>query len=1009
MAPSGHARRVALHPLLASPLLALLALALLAVAAPSARAQVGDVTGTIRNGETQEPLDYANVVVRAVSDGAQWGVMSLGGGRFFLRSLPAGKYVLKILYLGYKPVEQEITVETGKSLELAFNLEVTIVKTFEEFVVEGQAVMVAVKDTEFSQTIKSEDLTDYAIDTVEEAVARQAGVVSRAGELHVRGGRSGEVSFRIDGVAVDDPIGGGNVSVGTFAVANINTVTGGQDPEYGNALSGVVDITTKEGGDKFEGGAEFVTDDFGRQDRTYTNFDQFEFGFGGPTPNKKLTYFLSGQLRFSDQENYNRAYRVEHKVQLFGIDLFKFRRRQFNDVRASGKMAYTFSERLKLTAEYTLNYTRSEVFAPNWDVQGFRRELVILPEIEQTSSGYRFTGRFQRVDYGPWVDRMQQMAYPVIVTDEFNERHAVPILEVRNVSGSRVLVAAQPVFQGAKNPLGSKERPGYSTVKADSAYVPFNSANNGPQVRNVSNQAKLVLRHALDEETFYTLKLARLQFLNKGSVLDFLQPYQFNQGGVPSPSLFQGTVPQYLAGSDYYSDPQHPLFVTTSDYPIYNDANSLQWSMRFDVTSSRYSGHKLKAGVQTTYNDLQQISLFNPAIERQNRFSGEWSQGGNRNIFHTYNPEASFYMQDRWEYEGMVISGGFRWDLFSPGSAAKITVDNEDVNRNVARFKSQFSPRLGFAFPITDRDGFHFHYGRFIQFPDRSVLFASQDPIGNLGTLGNPNLESELTISYQAGVKHQFSDYVAGQVAIYNKDIYGLIAATQVTDQTTGNTLARYINKAYANARGIEFTLERRFADRWGFDVTYTYSFADGVASSQEFGSNPDGLQFLPNQELPLDWDRRHSLNMSLRLAEPDQWAASLLFSYGAGFPWTPNFRFEKRQDPLLENSRRLPSEYSLDLQAERHVNVYGQKLTLYLQGFNLINQDVVVNIAPAIFPGTIDGTPAYTSYLTETGKYGGAYLQDVDGDQIDDFTPVNDPRVFDQHRLFRIGVGWQF
>jgi len=48
-------------------------------------------------------------------------------------------------------------------------------------------------------------------------------------------------------------------------------------------------------------------------------------------------------------------------------------------------------------------------------------------------------------------------------------------------------------------------------------------------------------------------------------------------------------------------------------------------------------------------------------------------------------------------------------------------------------------------------------------------------------------------------------------------------------------------------------------------------------------------------------------------------------------------------------------------------------------------------------------------AYLTETGKYGNAYLQDVDGDNIDDFVPLNDPRVFSQHRLFRVGIGWQF
>ena len=38
-----------------------------------------------------------------------------------------------------------------------------------------------------------------------------------------------------------------------------------------------------------------------------------------------------------------------------------------------------------------------------------------------------------------------------------------------------------------------------------------------------------------------------------------------------------------------------------------------------------------------------------------------------------------------------------------------------------------------------------------------------------------------------------------------------------------------------------------------------------------------------------------------------------------------------------------------------------------------------------------------------------GAYLQDQDGDNYDEFIPINDPRVFGQHRLFRIGIGWMF
>jgi outer membrane receptor protein involved in Fe transport len=977
----------------------------------SASAQgFGDVKGVVRNVETGETLDYANVVLKDVSNPSKvWGGMTIGGGLYFLRGIPAGEYTIATLYLGFKKIELPVTVTVGQTKTVDFDLEVTVVKTFDEFVIEGSSIMVEVKDSETSYTIGSEDLTDYAVDTVEEAVSRQAGIVSRNGELHVRGGRSGEISFRIDGVAVDDPLGGGAISVSTFSVANIQTVTGGQDPEYGNALSGVVNIETKEGNpDKFELAARFTTDDFGRQDRTFTNYDRLEVGFGGPSFVDKLTYFISGDLRFADQENVSSADRPETTVELFGQDIFKFRRRQVNDLKGSMKLAYTFDQDHKITAEFIGSYTRTEAFLPNWNVQGYTRQLVRLPLLEDGSDGIEFGGRYGTFYYGPWVDNLSSMAVtrPVLSPGtSSSQRQPMPTIELRDIRGEMRLAIAQPVFVGARYNRGL-----FSTEEEDSSYVAFNAANQGPQNTAFSSQSKIVWRQTINDDTFYEFKVARLEFDNLQTVSDNKLPVDYLHGGIDSPGPFGGLSQQYDTNLDYTTDEDNPFFVTDgSDWAVYNDQNTKQYSMRFDLTSNRYDGHKMKMGVRIDYNDLSRRLLSSPGIDTINRFTGAVQQGAARNIFHSYNPEASFYMQDRWEYEGMVINGGFRWDMFSPGSSGLITLESEELDTNVFKYKHQFSPRLGFAFPITERDGFNFHYGRFVQFPGRDVLFASQDPVGNNLTLGNPNLDEMTTIQYQSGIKHQFNDFLAMQFAVYNRDIFGLVSAVEITDEATGNTLNRYINRAYGNSRGVELTLERRFHKRWAFDIAYTYAFADGVASSQQFGTNPNGLEFLPNQELPLDWDQRHSVAMQLRLAEQGAWGASLVFDYGSGFPWTPFFRFDRRQDPLLENSSRLPAEYDLRIQAERNVNVYGQSLTLYLQGLNLLNQDAVARIQPGLAPGSNLATNAGFSYLTETGKFGGAYLADVDGDANDDFVPINDPRVFSQHRLFRVGLGWRF
>ncbi len=964
----------------------------------------GTIKGVIRDSETGELLDYANILIQ----GTTRGTMSLGGGVFYFQGMPPGDYTIRVLYLGYAPEDQTVTVHSGTTSELVFNLQVVIVETLGTFDVEAEQYMVDVTSAKAEQKFSGEKFQDYAIDSVDDALARQAGIVMRAGEIYVRGGRSGEVSMRIDDVPVDDPLGGRALQVSTLAVEALNTVTGGLDAEYGNAMSGVVNITTKTGGDHFEGGLRYMTDYFGRQDRTYTNYDRFEYGFGGPTPISKLTYYLAGDVIFTDGENTSVAHRPEYKVNIGDMTLFKYRRRQNNSAKGSGKLAYTFTDAMKMTAEYSYSTSSNEFYAPNWSVSGYAKRILYMPQVQRFrgDDSYLNINRAIPVFYGPWFQQIQTRSRPAVVIDVRSSsyiRQTLPIMEVRAVDGRTYTVIAQPLFDGSRYPYST-----FSTVQEDSSFTWFNAADNRGTTNRVQQLGKVVLRHNLTDETFYTLKLSVLAMDLKFTVND-KDPWEFNHGGIWSPGVFWGEAPIYLRNIDYYSDPLNPLFVTTSDYPQYQEEYSRQYVMRFDLASSRWEGHLIKTGLQILYNDLEQFALANPAIERQNRFTGEYTLGSNRNVFHTYNPEASWYIQDRWEYEGMVVNYGFRWDMFSPGSAAEIMLQNEDVDRNVIKYKTQFSPRLGFAFPITERDGFHFHYGRFIQFPSRDILFASQDPLGGNAVLGNPNLKAETTIAYQAGIQHQFTDYLAGTFNLYSRDIYDLISATTVTDQETGNTLARYTNKAYASARGIEFTLNKRFSNNFQFDIAYTFSYADGVASEQEFGSNPEGLEFLPNQELPLNWDQRHTFNLDLAIQEPGAWAGSFSFTYGSGLPWTPNDRYARRQDPLLENSRRHPATFTLNVQFQRHVNFYGQKLAFYLQGFNLINQDQIFNESPGIFPGMVNAQAGYVSYLTETGKYGGAYLQDANGDTEDEFIPIQDPRVFDQHRLFRLGIGWTF
>ena len=992
----------------------------------AALAQVpGTVRGVVVNADTGQPLAFGNVVV----EGTQFGAMTLEDGSFNF-VLPAGTYNLIISFMGFEKYKYEGVVVVGEStVQLSIEMTPSVALEMETVIVEMEGPAVDVKSSEVKKTKDSEDLNAFAVDNVQEAMALEAGITMKGGELFVRGGRSGEVSTMIDGVPVNDPLGGA-VSVSNVAIAEAEAVIGGMDAEYGNAQSAVFNITTREGGGEIEGTVRYTTDDYGRQDKTYTNYDRIAFGIGGPLLQDDFRWFLSGEGVWSDGENLTLDRRDEWTA-LGGF--VKWKDRASSSFNLQNKITWRVSPKLKLNLESNANWSGNDPYIHNWNQEGYVDRLHLFERLElsgETIDGvenfYYVARGTLPVKHGPWYDseylpnkQRQEMGEPSNfrkVLLKYKPSGAVaPIYEVVDAmlvksawTETEFLVLTDELFDGFMDTLSR-----WSYVRDDSSQTYYNSAEHTTSSDNFSNSVKIIGIHNISEKVFYKLAFTRLDFKRHSSV-NGKDPAEYDTAGLPA-TLHNGATQRSITGRIFYSDPDNPFLASAYDYPTYFDRHSISYIVKFDLQSNRWAGHRVKTGVLAQFNDMQNEQITFPGQERiivddqTGRVLGT-GQGLSANTFHNYAPLAAFYAQDRWEYQGMVVNGGMRYDLFSPGNGVEILLRAEGVDPTIVRYKQSLSPRLGLAFPITDRDVFHFHYGRFIQAPSNNDLFQTQDPNSGQNVLGNPDLDPETTISYQAGVKHQFSEHVVGDFAIFYKDIYNLITTTAAQDTVSGTQFFRYINRAYASARGLEVTLARNFANNYGGQIAYTFSYADGVASDAEFGANSAaGLTHLPTKELPLNWDERHSLSVSLRLADPGSWGGSIIYSFGSGFPYTPQYRYVRRQDPDLENSERYPATHSLSLQAEKYFNIWGQDLTLFFDGRNLLDQDQIAAHNPGIFPGLRYATASYTTYLTETGEYGGAYLTDADGDGEDEYHPVNDPRVYSPHRIFRIGFGFEF
>jgi hypothetical protein len=521
----------------------------------------------------------------------------------------------------------------------------------------------------------------------------------------------------------------------------------------------------------------------------------------------------------------------------------------------------------------------------------------------------------------------------------------------------------------------------WADQQLDSTYVYYNAAEHTPNYTRRFGQLKWVWNHTIDAQTFYSTKISRNYFYADSRV----------QG--KNAWEYDGNERDFFY--NYTDNESSDFFVVSGDYPTQSNRVTTVYTMKTDVTR-KIRRHTLQTGFESTYNDMRYYQVDRPYL------TDATGAVGLRTRYHYYNPEGALYLQDRWEHEGMVLNAGLRYDIFSVGQQLSVSEVRE-------RVKQQWSPRIGIAYPISDRDVFNFHYGRFYQIPDRRYIFDDRE-VNDGRTRGNPNLTNETTVSYQAGIQHLFNEVVSGQFAVYYKDIFGLLSSEEQQVSGSVGNVTYWVNKAYASARGFEATLTRRFANNFSGELNYGFQVATGVASDPNAAA-AQTFTYLPISEQALDWDVRHTFRVTYTMASPGNWLSSFIWQYESGFPYTPWGRTTREQKPELENSRRLPPTTSLDIRAEKYYQIWGQRFKVFLDSRNVLDAKNITDLSPGNWP-TPPGRAGtdYRTYYTETGRGGGAYVgEDQNGDGIGDWVQVNDPRVFDDPRSVRMGIAYSF
>ena len=228
-------------------------LLLLALPAVCMAGDVGKVTGRVVDSKTGEPLNLANVVLV----GTNLGAMAGEDGSFLILNVAPGKYNIQASFIGYRTVVVTgVIVEPDLTRTVLFELDESPLEA-EPVLVRAQRPLVQVDVTSTRSIFLAEEVTSLPTDNPVNVINYISGSAVDAGGTHIRGGRAQEVGYYIDDAPIQDPIANdAMLSVSNQTVNEMVVFTGGFNAEYGNASSGIVNIITSEGSDKFEGSVE---------------------------------------------------------------------------------------------------------------------------------------------------------------------------------------------------------------------------------------------------------------------------------------------------------------------------------------------------------------------------------------------------------------------------------------------------------------------------------------------------------------------------------------------------------------------------------------------------------------------------------------------------------------------------------------------------------------------------------------------------------------------------------
>ena len=888
-------------------------LGLLALA-PDALAQTtGQLSGTVRDAQSGEAIIGASVLVEGTTQGASTNI----DGEFRIIGVRPGTYTIVASYIGYATTRLE-GVRVNVDLTTTVDLELTseTLQT-EEVVVTANAELVRRDLTSSEFRVTSDAIESLPVQEVGDILSTQAGVTTSGSGIHIRGGRSKEVAYFVDGVRVTDAYDGSvSVQIENEGIEELQIIAGTYNAEYGQANSGIINVVTKDPGAEFEGNVEVfsgtyaVSGDGGADALRGANTGDYPLLANLPyidvDPYSYLdlnpTQYVNGQASLSGPILPNRL-GFFALGRYFRNDGWLYGARVFNPDGTPGDSSlvpmnafekYSGQATLKLRASNRVNLsltTLASVTTGDGGSSAF--DFRLNPDGIRS---YRDEGLSANLQL---THTLSNRAFYTLNASTFYKRNRTAAFDTIEEYENNTFLLQTPEFvYTGFDPTSGVPTDSIAVLQGPGRFLRggVDLTRFQRETRNVALKGDLTWQ-VLEQHLVKTGLEVRLDDI-------YLENYNLTLAD-------DGTL--QIPGPE------------TNEYQLIEDVRPITISAYLQ-DKAEYESFVINAGLRFDYFDSngqvpadpEDPNVFNPQrlINRYRDTNGNGEidpDEVNDNNLTTLDERLAYWYTD-------------------------------------AEPKLQLSPRLGVAYPITADGVLHFSYGYFFQIPTYEFLFANPGyRIGTLsgtyGPYGNANLDPQKTVMYEIGFKQGFGDDILLDVTGFYRDIEDWVSVSFPQEAALpGVNYLTYTNLDFSNVRGITVALSKRFNGRFSLDADYTFQVAEGSNSDPNDAITSRQGGDAPRLNLiPLGWDQRHTFNTSVFVGG-DGWGTSLLGRFGSGYPYTP---VEADTDEIgvlpavPTNAYRRGTTAALDLYAFKTFDFGGVKPRLFLQVYNLLDSRI--------------------------------------------------------------------